>query len=68
MDKSWTRDVSKFEITIEDVVIITEFFYPTLTLSNFLSQVGGTIGLWLGMGAVQLYIYYNNFLFMFLKK
>ena len=68
MDKSWTRDVSKFEITIEDVVIITEFFYPTMTLSDFLSKVGGTVGLWLGMGAVQLYIYCNNFLFMFLKK
>ena len=68
MDKSWPRDASKFEITIDNNVIITEYFYPKMTLSDFLSQVGGSIGLWLGMGAVQLFIYCNNLLFMFLRK
>ena len=68
MDKKWTRNVSKFDITIEEAVILTELYYPSMTLSDFLSQVGGTIGLWLGMGAIQLFIYCNNFLLMFLRK
>ena len=59
---------SKIEITCEEAVIITELYYPTMSLSDFLSQVGGTIGLWLGMGAIQLFIYCNNFLLMFLRK
>lgn len=68
MDKKWARNVSKFDITIEEAVILTELYYPSMTLSDFLSQVGGTIGLWLGMGAIQLFIYCNNFLVMFLRK
>ena len=68
MDKSWPRYESKFEITIHDVVIITELFYPTMTLSTFLSQVGGSLGVWLGMGAVQFFIYGADFLSFMMRK
>ena len=68
MEQDKNSKWSKFDITIEDTVMITELYYPTMTLSSFLSQVGGTIGLWLGMGAIQLFIYCNNLLIMFLRK
>ena len=68
MEQDKNSKWSKFDITIKDTVMITELYYPTMTLSSFLSQVGGTIGLWLGMGAIQLFIYCNNLLIMFLRK
>ena len=68
MEQDKNSKWSKFDITIEDTVMITELYYPTMTLSSFLSQVGGTIGLWLGMGAIQLFIYFNNLFVMFLRK
>ena len=35
-------------------VTITESYIPDFSYAGFLAEVGGTLGLWLGVGAVQL--------------
>ena len=44
---------------IDQTVDITEYFYPEFSISNFLSSVGGSLGLWLGIGVVQIGGYFN---------
>ena len=33
---------------------ITEYYYPEFSIAEFLSSIGGTLGLWLGVGVVQI--------------
>ena len=35
-------------------VIVTESYIPDFSLSSFFASLGGSLGLWLGVGAVQL--------------
>lgn len=46
-------------LTIDQTVDITEHYYPEFSISNFLSSVGGSLGLWLGVGVVQIGGYSN---------
>ena len=43
-----------FELTLNQEVRITESFIPPFSLVTFLADTGGALGLWLGVGAVQL--------------
>ena len=43
-----------FVITINQDVQITEYFYPSFSFSKFLSDFGGCVGLWLGLGTLQI--------------
>ena len=36
---------------------ITESFFPSLSLSELFSSLGGVLGLWLGLGVMQLLEY-----------
>ena len=51
-----TKDTSSsaFDLTFEQDVEITEYFYPDFSFPSFLSNLGGTLGLWLGVGVLQL--------------
>ena len=42
------------DLTFDQDVAITEHFYPDFSLSNFFTELGGSLGLWLGLGATQL--------------
>ena len=44
---------SEFDLTIKQVSV-TEYYYPEFSLPDFLSNLGGTLGLWLGVGVLQL--------------
>ena len=33
---------------------ITEYYYPEFSIAEFLSSFGGILGLWLGVGVVQI--------------
>ena len=46
-----------FDFTLDQTVTITEAFYPKFNLQEFLSKTGGAVGLWLGLGMVQLVKY-----------
>ena len=59
-------------ITFDQTVEISESFYPSLSIAELFSDMGGTIGLWLGVGLLQICFYFVDFTFyiksMFLKK
>ena len=42
------------DLTFDQTVIITEHFYPDFSLVDFLSRLGGSLGLWLGLGVMQI--------------
>ena len=35
-------------------VTVREFFIPQFSIPTFFAELGGSLGLWLGVGAVQL--------------
>ena len=42
------------ELSLSQEVTITESFIPPFSLISFTADIGGSLGLWLGVGAVQL--------------
>ena len=36
---------------------VTEFFYPDVSFGELLSNLGGVVGLWLGIGMMQVVDY-----------
>ena len=47
-------DYATLDLSFDPTVEIKEYFYPEFSLQSFLSDVGGILGLWLGVGVVQL--------------
>ena len=45
---------SGFDLTLKQDISVTEYYYPEFSLPDFLSNLGGTLGLWLGVGVLQL--------------
>ena len=43
-----------FDLTLDQIVTVTESFYPSFSLLEFLTMMGGAVGLWLGIGVVQM--------------
>ena len=41
--------------------MVTESFYPAFSPLSFITMMGGALGLWLGVGAVQLVAINYNF-------
>ena len=54
IEKSKRISSSIIKINLDPVVETTESFYPKFSLSAFFADLGGSLGLWLGLGAVQL--------------
>ena len=51
-------------MNIDPLVEITESYFPDFSLSGFLADCGGSLGLWMGLGAVQLISSAVDFLLM----
>ena len=49
-----SSDLSSIGFTINPEVTITESYIPEFSVSTFFADLGGSLGLWLGVGAVQL--------------
>ena len=45
---------SVISFTFNQKVSVTESYIPEFSLSSFMAELGGSLGLWLGVGAVQL--------------
>ena len=46
--------VSMISFNIDQDVTITESYIPEFSVTTFFADLGGSLGLWLGVGAVQL--------------
>ena len=51
---------SKMELTIDQSVTITRSFYPPLSVTKLFADLGGAMGLWLGVGIIQMFGYGLN--------
>ena len=51
---NWGR--SMFIITFDQTVAITEYYYPDFseTVAELLASLGGALGIWLGVGVLQI--------------
>ena len=57
-----------FDITFDQSVTITKYFYPDFSFVDFFSGVGGSLGLWLGLGIMQLLEYGVHILYFVQKS
>ena len=48
------RNCSKIDLAFSDKVLVTFFDFPKFSAAEFLSRIGGSLGLWLGLGVVQI--------------
>ena len=46
-----------FDLTMDQEVTVTESFYPPFSPLTFFTVMGGALGLWLGVGVVQVVSY-----------
>ena len=44
-------------IEFDQQVTVTESRYPNFSFAKFFAELGGSIGLWLGMGLLQIGLY-----------
>ena len=51
---SFRDELPKFKFSMKQEVQVTESYIPEFSISTFLAGMGGSLGLWLGVGAVQL--------------
>ena len=66
--KIWKGYQSAFSITFDQTVSITESFYASLSISDLFSDMGGSIGLWLGVGLLQICFYFVDFIYYIIRK
>ena len=42
-------------LSFDDTVEITEYKYASLNFTKLCAEIGGALGLWLGLGIIQLF-------------
>ena len=52
--ESWHLNKSLIDFSIDDTVEITEYRFADLNLTKLCAEIGGALGLWLGLGVIQL--------------
>ena len=52
--ENFIDDFSGFGFSISHKIEVTESYIPDFSFTTFLAGLGGSLGLWLGVGAVQI--------------
>ena len=52
----WENEDSQIELTFDQTVTVQESFYPNFSFTKFFAELGGSLGLWLGVGIAQIAI------------
>ena len=53
--ETWLLPKSRLTFFIDDTVEFTEYRYADLNFPNLCAEIGGALGLWLGLGIIQLF-------------
>ena len=53
-DGKSSHETTIIDLTFDQTVTFTEVFFPPPSLTTFLTELGGSLGLWLGVGIIQL--------------
>ena len=51
---NFNSDESHLVLAIDQNVVTTESYIPNFSLATFIADLGGSLGLWLGVGVVQI--------------
>ena len=54
MVQDFYEDGPAVELILSDKVMVTNNFYPKFSFVEVLASLGGSLGLWLGLGVLQL--------------
>ena len=52
---TWPMQKTQINFLIDDTVEFTEYRYADLNFPNLCAEIGGALGLWLGLGIIQLF-------------
>lgn len=50
----FSKNFTFVNLAFDSVVKVEEYFYPQFSIVEFLSSIGGSLGLWLGVGVLQI--------------
>ena len=57
MSENVDDNFTTFDLTLDQEVTVTESSYPPFPPLDFITTLGGVLGLWLGLGVAQLVEY-----------
>ena len=67
-EKYWKNPYSTFYIGLDKTITITESRFPKLDVAKLFADLGGTLGLWLGLGVIQMISFLLHFFTLFQKQ
>ena len=53
-ERYWKLNYSSFFLTFDKTVTVTESRFPRVDVAKLFADLGGTLGLWLGLGVIQI--------------
>ena len=67
-DRPTGSGFSYLDITLDQEVTVVESRFPEMSFTKLFSDLGGSLGLWLGMGIIQICVLVVNMAFLKLRR